>query len=169
MSIKQTMTHLEKLTAKIIERSDVAQLADSLRAAKKTIVFTNGCFDIVHRGHIEYLAKAADLGDYLFIGLNSDDSVRRLKGASRPVNNQIARTLSLAAFQFTGFVSVFDEDTPYELIKLVRPDILVKGSDYQPEQIVGYDIVTAYGGKVCTVELTDGYSTTELIRKINQT
>ena len=129
------------------------------------VVFTNGCFDILHRGHIEYLSKAADMGDVLVVGLNTDASVRRLKGDGRPVNNEEARALALAALSFVDFVVLFDEDTPYELIKVVHPDVLVKGADYKPKEIVGYDIVTSYGGTVHTIPLVEGYSTTSIIER----
>ena len=131
------------------------------------IVFSNGCFDILHRGHVEYLSKAADLGDVLIIGLNTDASVRRLKGESRPVNGQESRALLLAALSFVDAVVFFDEDTPYNLINKVQPDVLVKGKDYKPEDVVGYDIVTSKGGKVITIDLVDGFSTTNIINKIN--
>ncbi len=131
------------------------------------VVFTNGCFDILHRGHVEYLAKAADLGDILVVGLNTDASVRRLKGEGRPVNNQEARALVLASLSFVDAVVLFDDDTPYNLIKTLRPDVLVKGADYQPEAIVGYDIVTSYGGTVTTIPLVKGYSTTNFIDRLN--
>ena len=115
------------------------------------VVFTNGCFDILHRGHVEYLSKAADMGDVLVVGLNTDASVKRLKGEGRPINDEQARALVLASLSFVDAVVLFDEDTPYELIKALRPDVLVKGADYKPEEIVGYDIVTSYGGSVtCT-------------------
>ena len=127
------------------------------------VVFTNGCFDIVHRGHVEYLAKAADMGDVLVVGLNTDASVRRLKGEGRPINNQEARALVLASLSFVDAVVLFDEDTPLELIKAIRPDVLVKGADYKPEEIVGADFVTSYGGTVATVPLVEGYSTTKLL------
>ena len=129
------------------------------------IVFTNGCFDILHRGHVEYLSKASDMGDVLVVGLNTDASVKRLKGEGRPINDEQARALVLASLSLVDVVVLFDEDTPYELIKEVRPDVLVKGADYKPEEIVGYDIVTSYGGKVETVPLVEGYSTTSLISK----
>ena len=127
------------------------------------VVFTNGCFDILHRGHVEYLSKAADMGDVLVVGLNTDASVKRLKGEGRPINDEQARALVLASLSFVDAVVLFDEDTPYELIKAIRPDVLVKGADYKPEEIVGYDIVTSYGGKVETVPLVEGYSTTQLL------
>ena len=130
------------------------------------VVFTNGCFDILHRGHVEYLSKASDMGDVLVVGLNTDASVKRLKGESRPINDEQARALVLASLGFVDAVVLFDEDTPYELIKAIRPDVLVKGADYKPEEIVGYDIVTSYGGTVATVPLVEGYSTTRLIHPI---
>ena len=132
------------------------------------VVFTNGCFDLLHRGHVEYLAKASDKGDVLVVGLNTDASVRRLKGESRPVNNEDARAIVLASLACVDAVVLFGEDTPYELIKAVRPDVLVKGADYQPEEIVGYDIVTSYGGKVETVALVEGYSTTGTIEALKR-
>ena len=130
------------------------------------VVFTNGCFDILHLGHIDYLSKARSTGDILVIGLNTDDSVRRLKGSSRPINDQNARARILASFSFVDAVVMFDEDTPYELINMVQPDILVKGSDYKPEDIVGYDILKAKGGKVITIDFLEGYSTSGIVDKI---
>ncbi len=135
---------------------------------KRKVVFTNGCFDIIHRGHVEYLKKASQSGDILFIGLNSDDSVKRLKGESRPLQDQFSRALILASFQFTDYVCIFNEDTPYELIKLVQPEVLIKGSDYKPEDIVGYDIVTANNGKVVTIDFVQGFSSTAIIKKIEK-
>ncbi len=130
------------------------------------VVFTNGCFDIVHQGHIDYLSKARNLGDVLVVGLNTDASVRRLKGPRRPINDQQSRALLLASMVFVDYVVFFDQDTPYELIKAVQPDILVKGSDYRPEDIVGYDIVMAKGGRVETLDYLPGFSTTAIERKI---
>lgn len=132
----------------------------------KKIVFTNGCFDILHRGHVEYLAKAAELGDFLVIGMNTDASVQKLKGPGRPVNNEHARADVLAAIGFVDAVILFDEETPYELIKKVKPDVLVKGSDYEVSDIAGHDIVESYGGNVVTIPLVDGYSTSAIIEKI---
>lgn len=132
------------------------------------VVFTNGCFDILHRGHVEYLSKAADKGDVLVVGLNTDASVKRLKGEGRPVNNEEARAMVLASLSFVDAVVLFDEDTPYELIKAVRPDVLVKGADYKKEEIVGYDIVTSYGGTVETIPLVEGYSSTKIIMSQNK-
>jgi rfaE bifunctional protein nucleotidyltransferase chain/domain len=134
---------------------------------RKSIVFTNGCFDILHSGHIQYLARAAALAEYLVIGLNSDESVKRLKGPSRPYLDQNSRAINLAALGFVTAVIIFEEDTPYNLIKKIQPNILVKGGDYKPEEIVGYDIVKARGGQVLTIPLIEGYSSTKIINKIS--
>lgn len=134
----------------------------------KKIVFTNGCFDLIHQGHVEYLAKASELGDVLVVGLNTDDSVKRIKGKNRPVNDENARANVLASMVFVDGVFFFDEDTPYELIKRVKPHILVKGADYNEEDIVGYDIVKAYNGEIKTLDLVNGYSTSNLIDKLKQ-
>lgn len=132
------------------------------------IVFTNGCFDILHRGHVEYLAKAASYGTKLVVGLNTDESVKRLKGESRPINDQEARAILLASLLFTDKIIFFSDDTPLELIRYIQPDVLVKGSDYKPENIVGYDIVKSKGGEVVTIDLTEGFSTTQIFEKLNQ-
>jgi D-glycero-beta-D-manno-heptose 1-phosphate adenylyltransferase len=130
------------------------------------VVFTNGCFDIVHVGHVDYLEKARQLGEKLIIGLNTDNSVKRLKGPTRPVNDENTRARILAAFQFVDAVILFDEDTPLELIKQVKPDILVKGNDYTIQTIIGADIVMGYGGSVETIPLVEGYSTSNVISRI---
>lgn len=148
------------------QRSTLNAQLSTWRAQGLRIVFTNGCFDLLHRGHVEYLSKASDMGDVLVVGLNTDASVRRLKGEGRPINDEMARATVLASLSCVDAVVLFDEDTPYELIKAVRPDVLVKGADYQPENIVGYDIVTSYGGKVETVDLVEGYSTTGMIESM---
>jgi len=137
-----------------------------LKFKDKKIVFTNGCFDIIHRGHIDYLSKAKDHGDILIIGLNTDNSVKRLKGENRPVNDEYARAIILASLHFVDAVVLFDEDTPYKLIKSIKPDVLIKGSDYLIEDIVGADIVTKNGGSVITLEYLPGYSTTKIIDKL---
>jgi D-glycero-beta-D-manno-heptose 1-phosphate adenylyltransferase len=160
------MDKRQVLDAKIISQKLLPSKLDNWQSDGKKIVFTNGCFDIVHLGHIDYLAKAADLGDILIIGLNSDSSVRKIKGDDRPVNNQTARASLLASMFFVDAVVFFNEDTPYNLIKTIQPDILVKGSDYKPEDIVGYDIVHKKGGEIITLEYLEGYSTTALIHKI---
>ena len=159
------MKHLEKIYDKILDDKSLDKKLNLWREKGRTIVFSNGCFDILHRGHVEYLSKAADLGDILIIGLNTDDSVKRLKGPSRPVNDEKARAVVLAALEFVDAIMFFEEDTPYNLIKRVQPDVLVKGKDYKAEDIVGYDIVTAKGGKVETIELVDGFSTTNILNQ----
>ena len=159
------MNHLEKIQNKILNKDNLAEWVAECRAKGSKIVFSNGCFDIIHRGQVEYLAKAADFGDEMLIGLNTDASVKRLKGPSRPINDEYARAIVLAGLEFVSAVVLFDEDTPYNLIKAVQPDVLVKGSDYKPEDIVGYDIVTAKGGRVETIDFVDGYSTTRTIEK----
>jgi rfaE bifunctional protein nucleotidyltransferase chain/domain len=135
---------------------------------KRKIVFTNGCFDILHLGHLDYLEKARNLGDKLVVGLNTDRSVSQLKGPGRPINTEFARARMLAALTFVDLVIAFDEETPLELIKQVRPDILVKGNDYMIENIVGSDFVFGIGGEVKTLNLLEGYSTTGLIEKIKK-
>lgn len=132
----------------------------------KKIVFTNGCFDILHRGHISYLNEARKLGDVLFLGLNSDASVKRLKGESRPINNQEDRKFILENLRSIDCVEIFDEDTPLDLIKAISPSILVKGGDWRPEQIVGSEFVLSNGGSVLSLKFIDGHSTTSVIEKI---
>ena len=136
------------------------------KQAGESVVFTNGCFDLVHRGHIDSLSKAADLGDRLIVGLNSDISVKLLKGENRPLIDQQSRAILLASLLMVDAVVLFDEETPYELIRNVVPDVLVKGAEYQVEEIAGFDIVLAAGGRVERIELTEGFSTTDLIQKI---
>ena len=162
-------TDLEALQAKIItDPVALDRLIAVWKFKENKIVFTNGCFDLIHRGHIEYLAKASALGDVLVVGLNTDASVRSIKGRSRPLQDEYSRALILAAMRFVDFVVLFDEDTPENLIRKIQPDVLVKGGDYKPSEIVGYDIVTAKGGKVLTIELVENYSTTKLIKKIRK-
>ena len=160
------MNKLEKITSKILDREELRRACSVWSFKNKKVVFTNGCFDILHLGHVEYLAKAAMLGDILLIGINSDSSVHRLKGNNRPINDEHSRSMVLASLEFVTHVVLFDEETPYELIKTIQPDILVKGKDYTVDQIVGHDIVQAKGGKVETIELTPGYSTTSIEQKI---
>jgi rfaE bifunctional protein nucleotidyltransferase chain/domain len=160
------MSSLSKLSDKIVGRQRLTELLADWSRNHKKIVFTNGCFDLLHLGHVDYLSKAADLGDILVIGLNSDQSVRRIKGNSRPITDEKSRSVLLAAMEFVSAVVIFDEDTPYELIRMVNPDILVKGSDYKPEDVVGHDIVEAKGGKVITIDFLDGYSTSSIEKKI---
>ena len=162
------MEKLERIKTKILSREQIKNQCNIWRFNEKKIVFTNGCFDILHLGHIEYLTQAANLGGILLIGLNSDASVKAIKGSDRPFNNEEARAIILASLSFVDGLIIFDEETPYELIKLVKPDILVKGADYSVEQIAGHDIVQAHGGEVITIPLTEGYSTTDLIARIKR-
>lgn len=160
------MDKFENLNTRIAtDKTELKRRVNIYKFKDKKIVFTNGCFDILHRGHIEYLAKAANLGDVLIIGLNTDASVRKLKGENRPVQDEKSRALILSALRFVDHVILFDEDTPYELIKELQPDILVKGSDYKKHEIVGYDIVEKNGGKVETIEFVSGFSTADILEK----
>ena len=161
------MDYLPFIEKKIAYTAKEAENTLSLwRFKDDKIVFTNGCFDILHRGHIEYLAKAASLGTKLVIGLNTDASVKRLKGDSRPINDENARALLLASLVFVDKVILFDTDTPRDLIDFVQPDVFVKGGDYKPEEIEGYDIVKAKGGEIVTLDFVEVYSTTSLIEKM---
>ena len=160
------MKKLVFLSSKILDREQLRRACALWNFKEMKVVFTNGCFDILHLGHIEYLAKAANLGDVLVIGMNSDHSVHRIKGDNRPINDEHSRSMVLASLEFVTAVVLFDEETPYELIKIIQPDILVKGRDYKIKEIVGHDIVLAKGGKVKTIELTPGYSTTGIEQKI---
>ena len=159
-------TQLELIEEKIISRDQIVKQVNLWRFLNNRIVFTNGCFDILHRGHIEYLAAAADLGNKLIIGLNSDDSVSRLKGSDRPINSFQDRALALAALRFTDAVVEFNEDTPLNLIRMILPDVLVKGGDYSREHIVGATDVEAHGGEIAIISFTEGYSTTSFLKKI---
>jgi rfaE bifunctional protein nucleotidyltransferase chain/domain len=161
------MDKLRIIKKKIIKGYSIHQWLSFWRFKGKTIVFTNGCFDILHRGHIEYLSKAADYGDVLIIGLNSDKSVKKLKGPGRPYQDQKSRALILASLQFVTAVILFNEETPYELIRLIQPDVLVKGGDYKPDEIVGFDIVKAKGGRVVTISYINSCSTSNLIEKVS--
>lgn len=161
------MNYLSFAESKIIkEKEEAENTLNQWRFKGEKIVFTNGCFDIIHRGHAEYLARAAALGTKLVIGLNTDDSVRKLKGPTRPVNDEYARALVLSSFLFVDKVILFKEDTPLELIRYIQPDILVKGSDYKPEDIVGYDIVKAKDGEIVTIDFINGFSTTSILSRL---
>lgn len=162
------MSKSEAFKRKIIPVEKIDGLVVMWRFQEKKVVFTNGCFDLLHLGHIDYLSKAADLGDILLVGLNTDASVKRIKGLQRPILDENARAIMLASLQFVDAVVLFDEDTPYELIKQLQPDVLVKGKDYKAEDVVGYDIVMGKGGAVETIDLVEGYSTTTLIEKLRQ-
>lgn len=152
----------------IVSRTELLRELAPRRAAGMTIVFTNGCFDILHRGHVEYLAAARQLGDVLVVGLNSDASVRRLKGPDRPINPEGDRAAVLDALRAVDFVTIFEEDTPAALIEAVQPDVLVKGADYTEDRIVGADIVRQRGGRVVIVPLLGGRSTSGLIARIRR-
>ncbi len=145
----------------------VAALARRLRRSGKKVVFTNGVFDIIHRGHIEYLTRARTFGDVLIVGLNSDASARRLKGKSRPIQSQGDRAIILLALKPVDYVVLFSEDTPDRVIGLIKPDVLVKGADYKVSEIAGADFVRSYGGAVRRVRLTQGRSTSRLIRRLS--
>lgn len=149
--------------AKVVSRADLLSRLGRPRDAK--VVFTNGCFDVLHRGHAEYLAAARALGDVLVVGLNSDDSVRRLKGPDRPVNGEEDRAYLLAALASVDYVTVFGDDTPRDLIAALLPDVLVKGGDYTRETVVGADEVEAAGGRVALVPLVPGRSTTSILER----
>ncbi len=161
------MKPIEIIQSKIFENEQsFSSLLNRWKQAKDTIVFTNGCFDLVHRGHIDSLAKAAEFGKRLIVGLNSDISVKILKGENRPLVDQQSRAVLLASMLMVDAVIMFDEETPYELIRSISPDVLVKGSEYQIEEIAGYDLVLASGGRVERIELTEGFSTSEIIQKV---
>ena len=143
----------------------VLEKIKALQQQNKKVVFTNGCFDLLHVGHVRYLAEAKKLGDFLIVGINSDDSVKRLKGPTRPIQNQSDRAEILKALEAVDETVIFTEDTPENLIKNVRPDILVKGGDWKVDQIVGGPFVQSYGGQVCSLTFIDGKSTTKIIEK----
>jgi rfaE bifunctional protein nucleotidyltransferase chain/domain len=151
---------------KIINVPDAVQLVNQWKLQGQTIVFTNGCFDILHIGHVDYLEKARNLGDKLVLGLNTDHSIRRIKGETRPIVEQNARARVIAALGFVDAVVLFDEDTPLRLIQTIKPDILVKGDDYTIKNIIGADFVIENGGKVETIPLVKGFSTSNIIEKI---
>ena len=161
------MTKFEIIKNKIYSRETLQKQINIWRLNSNRLVFTNGCFDLLHRGHIDYLSKAADLGDILIIGLNSDASVKKLnKGINRPIQNENDRAFILSSLQFVNAIIIFEEDTPYELIKAIQPDILVKGGDWKEDQIAGADVVKAKGGRVTTIPFVEGYSTTNIEKKI---
>ena len=168
-------TKLEQIKGKVVSLAELKEKTEELKQLGKRIVFTNGCFDIVHLWHVNYLAQAAELGDVLVIGMNSDQSVRNQgKGPERPVNPEEARGMILAALGFVDYVVLFEEDTPLRIIQEILPDILVKGGDYDANEtnasskkyIVGSDIVRANNGEVATISLVDGFSTTSTINRM---
>ena len=151
---------------KIVDMQILQSRLHHWRAVGDRVVFTNGCFDILHPGHVELLAQCRSLGEHVVLGLNSDASVRKIKGPHRPVNDQLSRAIVLAGLSFVDAIIVFDEDTPLELITQVRPDILVKGGDYNVSQIVGAEVVKQNGGEVKIIPLLEGYSTTAIIDRL---
>jgi rfaE bifunctional protein nucleotidyltransferase chain/domain len=171
------MTKWELVKHKMVTQEEANAIVTSWKDDEKKVVFTNGCFDILHRGHVTYLAKAATLGSYLVVGLNSDESVKRQnKSPERPINDEDSRALVIASLEFVDLVVIFKNDTPLDLIKLLKPSILVKGADYDADEkdenskkyIVGSKEVKAEGGEVKTIELEEGFSTTGLIEKMRK-
>jgi rfaE bifunctional protein nucleotidyltransferase chain/domain len=160
---------METTAAKIVSRPEATARVRAWRQAGRTVVFTNGCFDLLHLGHVDYLEQARHLGDVLIVGLNTDESVGRFKGPDRPIQDEQSRARILAALHFVDLVVLFNEDTPLDLISSVLPDILVKGNDYLAENIVGADVVKQHGGSVKTIPLVPGYSTTKIVEKIKRT
>ena len=160
------MQKLEWIQHKILSREAVVKECNGWRVTGRKIVFTNGCFDILHHGHLDLLARAADFGNILVVGLNTDNSVQRLKGKERPITNERDRAFQVASLLCVDAVTLFDEDTPEALIHAIKPDVLVKGGDYTIDKIVGADFVQSYGGSVEIIPFVNGYSTTGLISRI---
>ena len=161
------MSFHNQLKEKVVSQNQALKELKTWREKNKKIVFTNGCFDIIHPGHIDYLSQARDLGDILVLGLNTDQSVRLLnKGSNRPINDERTRAYVLAGLASVDLIVFFDEETPYNLIKLLQPNVLVKGKDYEVEKIIGFDILKENGGEVITIPFLEGYSTSSLIKKI---
>ncbi|MFH1888895.1 MAG: D-glycero-beta-D-manno-heptose 1-phosphate adenylyltransferase [Candidatus Omnitrophota bacterium] len=160
------MAGLRLLEKKIKNPEELNRIIARLKARGKRVVFTNGCFDLLHYGHIKYLEEARKNGDLLIVGINSDDSVKRIKGKKRPVLNEKDRLRMVAALESVDYVTLFKEDTPLETIKSIKPDVLVKGADWNKSDIVGRDIVLSRGGRVSVIRLAKGHSTSNLIRKI---
>jgi D-glycero-beta-D-manno-heptose 1-phosphate adenylyltransferase len=162
------MKNLQNIASKIFSLSDLKLQADKWKENEEKIVFTNGCFDLVHRGHVEVLANTADLGDRLIIGLNSDSSIKELKGVNRPIIDQQSRAILLASLQFVDAIVLFSEETPENLIETIIPNVLAKGGDYKVTQIAGHEVVLENGGEVILVPFIDGFSTTNIIDKIKK-
>lgn len=160
---------MERAGVKIKSREEAQAQVKAWQGRGETVVFTNGCFDLLHLGHVDYLEKARELGNRLVIGLNTDDSVSRFKGPERPLQDQNSRARILASLQFVDLVVFFNEDTPFDLISTLIPNVLVKGSDYLAENIVGADVVKKAGGVVKTIDFVPGYSTTRIVEKIKRT
>ena len=162
------MSNLQNITSKIYSLSDLKIQSDKWKENGEKIVFTNGCFDLVHRGHVEVLANTADLGDRLIIGLNSDVSIQKIKGKNRPIIDENSRAILLASLQFVDAIVLFSEDTPKQLIETIEPNVLAKGGDYKVEEIAGHEVVLQNGGEVILVPFIDGFSTTNIVDKIKQ-
>ena len=150
----------------MLEEKKILEHVTSIKKTNKKIVFTNGCFDLLHKGHRDLIKQSFSFGDILIVGLNSDESVKRLKGEDRPIQNEVERKNALLNTGYVNEVYIFDDDTPLELINLIKPDILVKGGDYTPNEIVGYEEVTSSGGEIKIVPLTPGFSTTSTIENM---
>lgn len=153
---------------KVVSIDELVLIRNKAKEEKKSVVFTNGCFDILHLGHIEYLKESAKLGDYLIVAINSDSSVKKLKGESRPIFGEKERAIILSSLEFVDFVVIFEEETPINLIKKLIPDFLVKGGDYSINEVVGREEVEKNGGKVVIIPYLQGYSTTNLLKKIGR-
>ena len=162
------MSNFKNIKSKIYSLSDLKIQSDKWKENGKKIVFTNGCFDLVHRGHLEVLANTADLGDKLIIGLNSDSSIKELKGENRPIMDEISRAILLASLQFVDAIVFFSEETPYKLIETLIPDVLAKGGDYKVTEIAGNGVVLENGGEVILFPFIDGFSSTNIVEKIKQ-
>ena len=157
---------VNKLKAKIFNIKDLSEILNKWRLNGDKIVFTNGCFDLIHLGHLEILARSADLGNKLIVGINSDMSIKKIKGNSRPIIEEDSRAKQLAAIEFIDAVILFNEDTPYDLINILKPDVLTKGGDYKKNDIVGNQLINKEQGEVVIIPLTQGYSTTSILEKI---
>lgn len=156
------------MKSKIVSREELKKIAEDLKSNGKRLISTSGCFDILHAGHVEYLEEAKQKGDYLIVMLNTDASVRRLKGETRPIVSEKDRAIVLAALETVDYVCLFDETTPCQLIEEIQPDVVIKGGDYKGQYIPEMDIVAVYGGKVDYVVLVEGHSTTNIVKKIEK-
>lgn len=162
------MPLISKVREKIITTDNLVLKVSQWKKNKMKVAFTNGCFDILHLGHLEILTKSKEFGDRLIVAVNSDESVRKLKGEERPINDFQTRSNMLASFSFVDYVVEFSDDTPKKLIQIIKPDFLIKGGDYKKKNIVGNDIVSSYGGETIIIPLIDGLSSTNTINKINK-
>ena len=162
------MPLISKVREKIITTDNLVLKVSQWKKNKMKVAFTNGCFDILHLGHLEILTKSKEFGDKLIVAVNSDESVRKLKGEERPINDFQTRSNMLASFSFVDYVVEFSDDTPKKLIQIIKPDFLIKGGDYKKKDIVGNDIVSSYGGETIIIPLIDGLSSTNTINKINK-